>query len=315
MEGAGQQTAGGAVLQPVEQVAQDAKARRHHAAGVARMHAFLQHLHLQRTADQPAQRGGQPELLVVAGARVQADHQAHRAEPLAQRVDVEGQVVGAAFLAGLDQADDARVRHALVLQRLDRGDRGIDRVAVVGAAAAVEALVDALRRPGAEVGAPAGELGLLVEVAVHQHAGLLRGADRHLMAGRGDLEEQHRRAAPAGGVVQLHDLQRQAGHAPRIHPVGGAAHHGVEVPVRGPVGVEHRALGRNRDVVGQLADDVAVPGGGDMLRQRGRVGTDQGVGGIHADLVSGRRRPSGGQCSQLSPARRQAAPAALPDPR
>ena len=89
--------------------------------------------------------------------------------------------------------------HLLRLERLHGGDAGVDRVAVVGAAAAVELAVLVLGRPGPEVAAPAGELGLLVQVAVHQH-GLRRGR-----LGRRDLEEQHRRAAR-----QPHDLERQA---------------------------------------------------------------------------------------------------------
>jgi hypothetical protein len=58
----------------------------------------------------------------------------HVAQAGAQGVDVGQQVARAAFLAGLDQADDARVRHVLALERLHGGNAGVHRVAVVGAA-------------------------------------------------------------------------------------------------------------------------------------------------------------------------------------
>src|SRR6185312_15533789 len=50
-------------------------------------------------------------------------------------IHVERQVVAAAFLARLDQDGAARMRHALRLQRQDRGQRAEHRIAVVGAAA------------------------------------------------------------------------------------------------------------------------------------------------------------------------------------
>ena len=87
----------------------------------------------------------------VARAAVEADHQAHVAQAAAQRVHIGQQVVGAAFLAGLDQADDARVRHALALQFLHGGDAGVHRIAVVGAATAVEPAVLVLRAPRPQV--------------------------------------------------------------------------------------------------------------------------------------------------------------------
>jgi hypothetical protein len=103
--------------------------------------ALGQDLDLERAGDVAAQAGREPELVVVAGAAVEADDERDVAEPLAERLDVERQVGRAAFLAGLDQADAARPRDALQVERLDRGDRGVDRIAVVGAAAAVEQAV------------------------------------------------------------------------------------------------------------------------------------------------------------------------------
>ena len=188
-----QQTAGGTVFQPVQHLAHDAKARRHQPAGIARMNAFGQHLDFERARHHAAQAGGQPELVVVAGARVQADHQAHIAQPAAQRIHIGQQIVRAAFFAGLDQPNNARVRHLLAFQRLNGGDAGVGCVAVVSAAAAVELAVLVAGRPRAQVGAPAAELGLLVQVAIHQHR--LRCLARHGRTGGRHFKKQHRRAA------------------------------------------------------------------------------------------------------------------------
>jgi hypothetical protein len=84
-------------------------------------------------------------------------------------IDVEGQVVAAALLAGFDQHDAARVVQTLRAQRAKRRHRGEDGVAVVRAAAAVEPGAASHRRPGAESRRPAAHLGLLVEVPVEQH--------------------------------------------------------------------------------------------------------------------------------------------------
>src|ERR1019366_8763604 len=116
MQALGQQTAGLRILDPVEHLAQDAKARRHEPARIARVNAFAQDLDLERAADDAAQARRQPELVVVAGAA----------------------------------ADAARPGDTLPVERLDRGDRGIDRIAVVGTAAAVETAIFVARRPGAE---------------------------------------------------------------------------------------------------------------------------------------------------------------------
>ncbi len=272
MEAFGQQPAGLAVLEAVEHLPHDAKARRHQARGVARMDAFGQDLDLQRAARHAAQRRREPQLVVVAGARIETDDQRHLAQARAQRIDIRQQVVGARFLAGLDQADDARMGDALGLQRLQRRHAGIHRVAVVGAAAAVELAVLVLGRPRAQVVAPAGELRLLVEVAVHQH-GLL-----HVGAAGGHFEEQHRRAA-----FEANDLELQALDLLGFDPGGGVAQHGFEVAVARPVLVEARRLGGDGDVVGELLDDVAVPLGRDVgqcaagIEQSGRHFTVKGA--------------------------------------
>ena len=161
------------------------------------MHAFVQHPHRQRAGGDAAQRGGQPELVVVAAAGIEADDQRRIADAVDQVVDVVGQVVAAGFLAGLDQDDAARVRHVL-LAAAPAARRGAKhRVAVVGAAAAVELVVLAHRHPRADALGPAGHLRLLVEMAVEQH-GVVVGVARH-------LDEDQRRAAG-----QAHDLERGA---------------------------------------------------------------------------------------------------------
>ena len=63
------------VLEPVEQGARDAERRRHDAARVARVHALGQHVDRQRAAGEAAQRRRRPEPLVVAAARIEADHE------------------------------------------------------------------------------------------------------------------------------------------------------------------------------------------------------------------------------------------------
>src|SRR5207344_1263696 len=168
------------------------------------MDALGEYLDLERAGDVAAQAGGEPELVVVAGAAVEADDEGDVAEPLAERVDVKGQVGRAAFLAGLDQADAARPRDALQVERLDRGDRGVDRVAVVRAAAAVEQAAFVARRPRPEAALPAVELRLLVEVAVEVDrlgAGVVAAGP-----GGRHVEEDHRRAA-----LEADHLELQAG--------------------------------------------------------------------------------------------------------
>ena len=224
-----QQRARLAVFKPVQHLAHDAKARRHETAGVTRMHAFSENFHLQHTTGHATQRSCQPELVVVASARIQADHQPHIPQPRAQGIDIRQQVVGAAFFAGFDQADDARVRHVLRLQGLNGGDAGVHRVAIVGAATAKQLAVFVLGRPGPEVVAPAGELGLLVQVAIHQHGfGGAGFGGRHF--------EKHHRRAP----FHPDNLQLEAFHLLRLNPGRRIAHHGVDMAMAGPVLVKGR---------------------------------------------------------------------------
>ena len=160
-------------------------------------------------ADEAAQRRRAP----TAGRSCRSPSRGRRratASPMrgGERIDVGRQVVAAALLARLDQhRRSARAATPCALQRLDRGERGEDRVAVVGAAAAVEPVVLDHRRPRPEALAPAGHLRLLVEVAVEQH-----GRRRSPVAGH--VDEDHRRAA-----LEAHDLERQARRSRlRAHP-------------------------------------------------------------------------------------------------
>ena len=102
---------------------------------------------VKRAAGETAQRRRRPQAFVVAAAGIEADDEIDVAHARRQRLEVGRQVVAAAFLAGFDHADAARVRDALRLQRADRGQRGEHRVAVVGAAAAVELAVLEQRIP------------------------------------------------------------------------------------------------------------------------------------------------------------------------
>ena len=134
------------------------------------MHAFLEHLDGQIAAGHAAQRGGQPHLVVVAAAGIEADDQRRLADALGEMIDVVRQIVAARFLAGLDHDHAARMRNLLRLQGHDRGQRAEDRIAVVGAAAPIQPVAFDDRLPRPEMLRPAGHFRLLVEMAVEQHA-------------------------------------------------------------------------------------------------------------------------------------------------
>ena len=57
----------------------------------------------ERAGSQAAQRRRHPQLLVVAAARIEPDHQLDFADPPRERLQVRGQIVAAAFLAAFDQ--------------------------------------------------------------------------------------------------------------------------------------------------------------------------------------------------------------------
>ena len=77
------------------------------------MHALRQHFDAQRSACQSAQRGRCPHALVIAAARIEPDDEVDAAHARRERIEIRGQIVAAAFLASLDQANAARMRDAL----------------------------------------------------------------------------------------------------------------------------------------------------------------------------------------------------------
>jgi hypothetical protein len=116
-------------------------------------------------------------------------------------VDIEGQVVAAALLAGLDQNHAAGVGHALVAQGQKGRKRAEHRIAVIGAAPAIEPVALDYRLPRPQSLGPAVHLRLLVQMAIEQ--------DRvvHLAW---NLDQDHGRAA--GQAHHLEAGPRQGGN-------------------------------------------------------------------------------------------------------
>jgi len=71
----------------------------------------------------------------------------------------------------------------------------------------------------------------------------------------------------------------------RFDPAGGIAQHGLNVAVGGPVCVKRGGLGRDADVVGELAHDVAVPRAGGVVQRLGGIEHGGGDSGVHAKLL------------------------------
>jgi hypothetical protein len=248
-----QQLTGLGVLQPVEQPAQDAGGRRHHAAAAAGVHALGEDVDPDPRDEVAPQGRRRPQPFVVAAERVEADDQAGRADAVGEVLDVVGQVGAAALLAALDQHDAAAVRPAGPLHGLDGGERGEHGVPVVGAAPAVEAALDLHRLPWAEAVPPAVHGRLLVEVAVEQDG--VVGCD---VAGpgpeRGDLQPQHRR--PVG---EADHVDGQPGHVPGLAPCPGQLDRPIHVTGLGPTGVVRLGDVRDPDVLGERREDLVLP--------------------------------------------------------
>ena len=117
----GQDLAGLRILQAGEELAHDAEAGGDHAAGVTGMDTLGENVHRQVPGDHATQGGRHPELIVVAAARVQADHQAGGTDAIFQVIDVGRKIGAAAFFAAFDDDDAAAVREVLVLEGLYRG--------------------------------------------------------------------------------------------------------------------------------------------------------------------------------------------------
>src|SRR5688572_9408393 len=114
------------------------------------MHAFTQHIDAQGAREISAQRGGTPELIVVAALRIEAHHQRRLADAIGQRVDVSGQIGTAAFFAAFDENYAARVWNLLLGERLQRQQRTEYGIAVVRAAATIQTTIANHWRPWAE---------------------------------------------------------------------------------------------------------------------------------------------------------------------
>ena len=245
------------VLEARQEPAQDAEARRHDPAGGPRVHALGEHLHRQHAADDAAERGRRPELLVVAAARVEAHDQARRPQAVREGLDVRGEVRAPALLARLDEDQRARAGRARDGERLDRRQRGERRVAVVRRPAPVEPVAPAHGRPGPEPLGPARHLGLLVEMAVEEH-GLVAPA-RH-------VGQEHGRAAG-----ETHDLHPQPVDRARPAPALDQRDRAVQVAVLLPSGIEQRRLGGDADVLDERRDHVLLPPAPDEGERPGGV--------------------------------------------
>ena len=241
----------GLVLDPAEQLADDPERRGHHSAGMAAVDPFAQDVDLEPRAGQAAQARGHPEPFVVHASRVEAHHQAGRPEAVGEGVDVGGQVRAAALLAGLDEHDAARVGAAGGLDGFDGGEAGKGGIAVVRAPTPVQPVGLADRLPGPEAGAPAGHLGLLVEVAVEQHG---VGGRLGRVARRGHVHHDERREAR-----EPLDLDRQPGQVARRTPRPDELDGAVHVPVVGPGRIEGGGEIGYADVVVERRDDLLVP--------------------------------------------------------
>ena len=155
------------------------------------------------------------------------------------------EIEAAALFASLDDDDASRMRHRVRLQRTDRAETREGRVAVVGAAAAVKTIAFDHRTPRAQPFAPSRHLGLLVHVAVEQHA-IFRVA--------GNFDEQQR-----GAAFEAHDLQLHAANRLAARPILEARNDAVHVAVRFPVAVEGNRLVGDTNVLDQFADDGVIP--------------------------------------------------------
>ena len=204
METGGQQATCLAVFQAVQHLAHDAETGRHQARRIARVNAFGQNFNFQGATGHAAQAGGEPQLVVIAGATVQANDQTHIAQAGTQGIDVGQQIVGARLFAGLNQAHDSWMGCVLIFKRLDCGNAGVGGITIIGATAAIQLAFFVFGCPRAKVVAPTAELRLFVQVAVHQDG--LAGAFR-LRACCGDVKVQNRCAA-----WQANDLQGETRH-------------------------------------------------------------------------------------------------------
>ena len=133
----------------------------------------------------------------------------------------------------------------LLVQRANGEEGSENGIAIVRTATAIEPTVANDRRPGIETFHPSGELGLLVQMPVHQYG---------VIDAPGHFDEEQRTA-----VGQAHDLDLHSGQrvllAPALHQIGGPIHVAMLRPLR----IEVHRLVRDADVIAQGRDDRFVP--------------------------------------------------------
>ncbi len=208
------------------------------------MHAFTQKRYFQRAHDDPAQRSGGPQLVVVGATGIEAHDQRQLTDPRRQVFDVCRQIIAARLFAGLDQHDRARVRLLVSAQRRQRRQRSEDRVTVIGSATPIQLVALEHGLPGAEPLTPAGHFRLFVEMPVEQHAVARSAASARY------VDEDHWRA-----FAELHDLERGTLRERLARPARQERNSAIHVPRLLPLRVERRALVRDRDVTHQRGQD------------------------------------------------------------
>ena len=130
-----EQLSGFCILDARKQFPGDAEAGSDDSARHTGVDALAQHLDAQHADQISAQRGGAPELLVIAALRIQAHDEGRFVDARRESVNIGGQIGASAFLAALDEDDATGVGDVLIGQCAQRKQRAEDRVAVVGAPA------------------------------------------------------------------------------------------------------------------------------------------------------------------------------------
>ncbi len=239
------QLPGDRMLDPREELLDDAKRSRSDTRAHARMHALIEHAHMQRAHEIASQGGRAPQLLVVTALGVQANDERRIAERVAQGVKVRRKVHAATLFRRLNDQYAARERDALCAQRRNGREGAEYRIAVIGASAAIELAIAHHRLPGTQSRQPAGEFGLLVQMSVEQCA------PGELAA---NVNEQQGRLSGQAPDLHLHALDRL-----RATPIGHQLHGGFHVAVRLPIGIEQGRLVRDANVRGEPLEDRVVP--------------------------------------------------------
>ncbi len=99
------------------------------------------------------------------------------------------------------------------------------------------------------------------------------------------FEEDHGRATGQADYFELQTRDLLA-----FDPGGRIAQHFLDMAVGGPIGIEHRAFGRDGDVLGQGGNDFFIPDLGGELAQGGgffALQRQRGVTSIHVRLLCG----------------------------